>query len=151
MEGTVRIMCIRKEFPTNDTRNIVPYTKYVRIITWKSFSTVSSVLVKIELKLKFDRLVNMVLFSELILETLFVVIFHVVFLFLFFFRYLDCRDFRIRLSHLLSHCFVQVFGKIIFKVVFFMYVWYLFVFHFSHAPEFIKRAAETFFLIKTSS
>ena len=118
MEGTVRIMCIRKEFPTNDTRNIVPYTKYVR----KSVSTVSSVLVKIELKLKFDRLVNMVLFSELILETLFVVIFHVVFLFLFFFRYLDCRDFRIRLSHLLSHCFVQVFGKIIFKVVFFMYV-----------------------------
>ena len=54
MEVSVRIMCIRREFPTSDNRNIVPYPKNVRIIKLKSIFTISSVLFKIEFNKKFD-------------------------------------------------------------------------------------------------
>ena len=84
MEVSVRIMCIRREFPTSDNRNIVPYPKNVRIIKVKSIFTISSVLFKIEFK-KFDRLINMAPLSDFTLETLVVFLFCVVFLFLFFF------------------------------------------------------------------
>ena len=84
MEVSVRIMCIRREFPTSDNRNIVPYPKNVRIIKLKSIFTISSVLFKIEFK-KFDRLINMAPLSDFTLETLVVFLFCVVFLFLFFF------------------------------------------------------------------
>ena len=73
-------MCIRREFPTSDNRNIVPYPKNVRIIKSKSIFTISSVLFKIDFKKKFDRLINMA----------------------FFLRYLDCKDFGIRFSHFIS-------------------------------------------------
>ena len=85
MEVSVRIMCIRREFPTSDARNIVPYPKNIRIIKLKSIFTISSVLFKIEFKKKFDRLINMAPLSDFTLETLVVFLFCVVFLFLFFF------------------------------------------------------------------
>ena len=84
MEVSVRIMCIRREFPTSDNRNIVPYPKNVRIIKLKSIFTISSVLFKIEFNKKFDRLINMAPLSDFTLETLVVFLFCVVFLSVFF-------------------------------------------------------------------
>ena len=64
-----------KEFQNGDTRNILPYAKYVRLFTSKSTSFVSLVLFNIgwRLKLEFDRLIIMT-FSGLTVKTFMIII-----------------------------------------------------------------------------
>ena len=154
-------MCIRREFPTSDNRNIVPYPKNVRIIKLKSIFTISSVLFKIEFKKKFDWLINMAPLSDFTLETLVVFLFCVVFLFLFFFSSISGL---LRTSESVSATslvpalirssekyFKGVTQPEIQPEVFFMYFCYLFVINTSHVPECTKRAAGNLFSINTLS
>lgn len=64
-----------KEFQNGDTRNILPYAKYVRLFTSKSTSFVSLVLFNIgwRLKLEFDQLIIMT-FCGLTVKTFMIII-----------------------------------------------------------------------------
>ena len=160
MEVFVRIMCIRREFPTSDARNIVPYPKNIRIIKLKSIFTISSVLFKIEFKKKFDRLINMAPLSDFTLETLcisFLCCFLVLIL-LFFDIWIVRTSESVSATSLvpalirsLEKYFKGVTQPVIQPEVFFMYFWYLFVINTSHVPECTKRAAGKLFSINTLS
>ena len=69
------MMYIIKEFQNGDTRNILPYAKYVRLFTSKSTSFVSLVLFNIgwRLKLEFDLLIIMT-FSGLTVKLFMIII-----------------------------------------------------------------------------
>ena len=161
MEVSVRIMCIRREFPTSDNRNIVPYPKNVRIIKLKSIFTISSVLFKIEFKKKFDRLINMAPLSDFTLETLVVFLFlycFLVLIFLFFDIWIVRTSESVSATSLVpalirssEKYFKGVTQPEIQAEVFFMYFWYLFVINTSHVPECTKRAVGELFSINTLS